>query len=448
MATDPERRRRLLQHTVLAVIALAALLLRLHYAHTAVVIQPIRGDAVQYYAYAWNLIHHHVFSGALPHAATVVPDSFRDPGYPTFLALIAGTGDMEHGFVQHVLEAQSVLSAATVWVFAVLARRWAGFGVACATGLLLGLWPHTITLAGYVLSETLTGVLVAVALLLLDQMLRNGKSWAALAAGLTFALAALTNAVLAPFAPLLAAWRCWRDRDHRRLWAMLLVASLLPLAAWTLRGVALPGGQESSGDRARMNLVQGSWPEYHAAYAASFAHDAHAEAIMKAIGDDYDALRTSTSGGLARIGKRLAGEPLRYTGWYLSKPLELWGWNIGIGEGDIYVYETFRSPLSMNPALRGVTGVLFFLSPFVMLFAAIGVVLVFIPSVRAAPGLHASAMLGLWVTLVYGVLQSDARYATPFRGIEILLAVFTVHMAVVVLRRRKATKFATGRITS
>lgn len=72
--------------TLLA-ITLFALILCWYHVSTAIVDGPIRGDAIQYYAYAWNLLHHGIFSKDIPVAASVIPDSYRDPGYPLFLAL-------------------------------------------------------------------------------------------------------------------------------------------------------------------------------------------------------------------------------------------------------------------------------------------------------------------------------------------------------------------------
>lgn len=448
MDIAPKRSGTLVKSMVLVVIALGALLLRLYYTHTAVVERPVVGDAIQYYVYAWNLSHHQVFSSARPAAGIVAPDSFRDPGYPVFLALVSGGGNMQGGFIERVLDAQAVLSAITVWLFALLARRWIGFGAACAVGVLLALWPHGVTLAGYMLSETLTGFLVALALLLTDNVLRHRGTWRALIAGLAFALAALTNAVLTPFAPLVAAWLAWRDRTHRRTWVIFFLAATLPLAAWSLRGALLPAGQESSSDRAKINFVQGAWPEYHQAARASFAGDPRARGTIAAIDAEVGAIQQDTFGGLARIGERLGSAPGHYLGWYLSKPLELWGWTIGIGTGDIYVFSVVRSPFAVQPVLRGMTDLLFFLSPFVMLFALLGLALGCLRAMRASSGLKVAAALACWITLVYGVLQSDARYAVPFRGIELMLAAFALRQGWTLWQTHRKATFANGRITS
>ncbi|GAA0916289.1 hypothetical protein GCM10009552_34570 [Rothia nasimurium] len=442
------RRRWQVGHLVLILIALGALALRVHYVHATMVEQAIRGDAVQYYAYAWNLVHHGVFSSASPKAAQVVADSFRDPGYPAFLALLSGSGAMENEFVQRVLMAQAALSAATVWIFAILAYRWAGFVSACAVGMLMAFWPHLMTLADCVLSETLLGFLVAVALLLTDNMLRRPHPIRAAAAGIVFAVAGLTNAVVAPFAPLLALAMAWRDRSNRRLWIVFLAAALLPLAAWSLRGALLPHGGNSSSDRAVMNFVQGSWPDYHTAYQASIDGAPQAKALMKQIDGEYQLLRHEPGAGFRTMAVRISEAPGHYAGWYLSKPAELWGWVIGIGYGDIYVFPAYGSPLLMQPTLSAITGYLFFLSPFIMLLALVGACLSLIPRLQAAPGLRIATALGIWVTLVYGILQSDARYSTPFRGIEVLLAVFAVALTVSTLRKRRNSQVANGRVTS
>ena len=175
-----------------------------------------------------------------------------------------------------------------------------------------------------------------------------------------------------------------------------------------------------------MNFVQGSWPEYHPEYVKAMQHEPLAVLHMRAMDSEYQTLRATPLYGLSLILRRLALDPTRYALWYLSKPIELWGWNIGIGQGDIYVFPTANSPLAEQSGLRLATGVCFFLSPFLMLLALAGAARAFWPHVKAPLGMQIAGALGLFVTLVFGILQSDSRYATPFRGIEMTLAVSTV----------------------
>ncbi|WP_448098455.1 ArnT family glycosyltransferase [Luteibacter yeojuensis] len=421
------RNNRALHAIVLLSIAIVALALRLVYVRLAIVDHPLRGDAIQYFSYALNLVKHHTFSLALPNAQEVRPDSFRDPGYPAFLALVASTLGSGETFYRAVLDLQCVFSTLTVAAFMILGRRWMGIGAAVAIGCLLAIWPHLITECGYMLSETLLGVLVAAALLFLDTALRKGHYGWYVAAGIAFALAGLTNAVVLPFGALLGIVMLVLDESRRKLWMVFALAAILPVGAWGLRGASLSSA-DSSSDRAMMNLVQGAWPAYHTAYAGQLAGDPQSIATMHDIDAEYEAIHHDRRAGLMALGARLARDPAHTLGWYLSKPAHLWGWNIGIGQGDVYVFPTFNSPLLTSPLWRGLTNLLFLLNPIVMLLAATGALAAFFRA-DADPGLRIAAFLGVFVTGVFTLLQSDARYSTPYRGIEIAMAVYATVLA-------------------
>jgi hypothetical protein len=141
---------------------------------------------------------------------------------------------------------------------------------------------------------------------------------------------------------------------------------------------------------------------------------------------------------MALVFQRFRSDPWTYVRWYLSKPLELWGWPIGIGQEDIYVFPTSNSPLSRGGLLTLTTNLCFFLSPFLMLLALAGLVLVLRPQSTAPAGLRAATCLAVLVTVIYCILQADARYATPFRGIQVSLAAFTLSVAIAKLREIRA----------
>ncbi len=149
---------------------------------------------------------------------------------------------------------------------------------------------------------------------------------------------------------------------------------------------------------------------------------------MHDIDAEYEAIHRDRRAGLMALGARLARDPAHTLGWYLSKPAHLWGWNIGIGQGDVYVFSTFNSPLLTSPLWRGLTNLLFLLNPIIMLLAAAGALAAFFRT-DADPGLRSAAFLGIFVTGVFTLLQSDARYATPYRGIEIAMAVYATVLA-------------------
>jgi 4-amino-4-deoxy-L-arabinose transferase-like glycosyltransferase len=423
---------------LIAAMTVLALLVRLFYVRTAIVDHPLRGDAVQYFAYALNLVDHHIFSIVSPDGIAK-PDSFRDPGYPLFLALMVKLFGRGQPFYLAVLDAQCVLSALTVGMYAWLARRWLGTAAAVAAGSCLALWPHLITLSGYVLSETVLGFLFASGLCALQLASdRHSRSWATVA-GLAFAAAALTNAVVLPLAPLFAAIAAWRDSTRRTLWLAFLFAATLPCAAWMIRGAMLPSSLAAS-DRIAMNFAQGSWPEYHRAwYKALELDDAESKAVLADIDSDVRRLSSQPTAALGAIAKRFADQPARYLAWYASKPAELWGWTIGIGAGDIYVFPTSNSPLSGHGVLRATTDLIYLINPLVTLLAMIGTAATACKPRHREPALLFAAAGVIFVTAVYGILQSDARYAVPYRGAECLMAALGVKSLYHIGRRVRRT---------
>lgn len=407
----------------LLLVTLCAIAIRWYYLSHAMVYQPIRGDAIQYHAYAWNLVHHGIFSKAAPGSASVISDSFRDPGYPLLLAFWMKLFGDGAAWYMAVLLSQGLLGALTVPLLMSAARGWLSDRWLIGAGVIMALWPHSVTITSFLLSETLFGFLCALALCLLSGALRRpGHAWLA-AAGLGFAAATLTNAILLPFAPLLGLLLLAYRRLSPRMAASLVIASLVLPLAWNLRNAQLPAGQSSSG-RALINLVQGSWPEFESSYARAIMGEPRAREVMAAVQQEVDVTLAQPSKGLSIMAHRMAAAPLHYLVWYLSKPALLWDWSIRIGQGDIYVYPTVNSPFNQVAWMRALESICYGLNPLLMLLAFLGCVIGFR---RKATGAGvAIAALFAYVTVVYGVFQSEPRYSIPFRGAEILLAVSAV----------------------
>lgn len=416
------------QWWVSAGLSLLALFIRLVYVRTAIVDHPLRGDTLQYFAYALNLVDHHTFSLAQP-GQVPTPDSFRDPGYPSLLALLILASGREQTFYLTTLDVQCVLSAATVGIYALLARRWSGMVAAVVVGCGLAVWPHMISMSGYVLSETLLGFLFACALALLQSACDHSSPMAGAGAGLLFAAAALTNAVLTPLVPIFAFIAVWRDPVRRGLWIAVLVTATIPSAAWVVRAATLPLEQTASG-RMSMNFAQGSWPEYHVVWGPAMTGDPGAKAALDVIDTDTRRMTSNPREGLQAILDRLKTRPGHYLLWYLSKPAELWGWSIGIGAGDLYPFPTFNSPLSSSGPLGVMSLVMAGLNPFLMVLAVTGILAIIVSPRRQPPALLLAAWAMVFVTAVFAALQSDARYSTPYRGAEWALAA-TGAMAVI-----------------
>src|SRR5574337_1308122 len=411
---------------LLLVMGLFAFGARYYYILHAQVQQP-RGDAIEYLAYAHNLIQHGVFTMAPAGETPVLGDSFRDPGYPLFLAAWMKIFHQWDSWYAAVLLSQAVLSALTVVVMLCVGRRWMPMRWLALAGLLMAVWPHSVTMSGYLLSETLFGFLTALGLLLLcHAIVRRSIAWA-VASGIGLSLAALTNAVMLPFAFLAALYLLARRQLSAVMFASLVIAALATTVPWAVRNAMLPSGESSSANRALLNLVQGSWPDMHAAYQAKAAGDPSASILLAPINQESALIRADPLTGVSHMAHRMATHPGAYIRWYLSKPMLLWDWSIRVGQGDVYVFPTRNSPFETSISYRIVAAMCQALNPWLFVLAIAGCVLALLPRSQTPPDTAVSALMLVFVTLVYSVLQAEPRYSVPFRGLEIVVAIFAAH---------------------
>ena len=414
--------------TAIVIALLGGLLafgLRWYYVIHAQVLQPlddvnVRADAVEYYRYAWNMVHHATFSNDVPGAPDVRANSFRDPGYATLLAIWMKATSSYQAWYAAVLITQVLLSSLTVTFLLLAVRHRFSTPTLATAAVLMAVWPHSVAMTSFVLSENLFSFLCASLLLCLSGASRSPSTSRYVAAGLIAGMAALTNAIMIPFGVVFAVAAQWRRFATRRHAIAFAAASLLLPALWGARSVTLPTNATSS-QRAAMNLVQGSWPTYHAAYQLAMAGDEDGTRTIEAMSAEIGAFQQSTGTGLAMMWARMSTRPVTYLAWYVEKPTLLWAWDIQIGQGDIYVYPTRGSPFQSIPVWKAAEGVCYLANPIVLIFALIGTLeALFRRNVGTAE--FAMATMAIFVTIVYGVLQSEPRYSVPFRGIEIILA--------------------------
>ena len=395
-------------------ILFIAFVLREFFVLATVVPFPLQGDASAYMLYVSHLLGDGVFSMAQA-GQPVVPDAYRNPGYPLFIAAVERlAGDHWYGWF---LQGQVLLGTATVAALLALGRTWLPPASALLAAALLAVQPHHVAATAFLLSEVLLGAAIAGALWCATIAVSRRSLYWAVAGGALFAVAYLVNPLVALFPPLLVPlW--WRS--GRREAIALAAVAMLAVAGWSVRNATLP--QSHAGDRAMVNLVQGSWPIYHAAYNNRLQYPA-AQRMIDEIDAESALMIREPASGLRVVLDRLAQAPGAYAQWYVGKMYLLWDWEIRIGADAIYTQDVSRAPLTSNPLLRGMTRLLEAINP--LLFA---LAFAFLPvaACRRDPGPRIVALFFLYVTAVHVVLQADPRYAIAYRGIEMLLAAGTL----------------------
>lgn len=218
------------------------------------------GDSSGYVQAARNLAAHAAFSLDPEGAWPLRPDTFRTPGYPSFLSFFVSMSELYgDGFKPHFLPRDALLAQAAVGASAALLTAWLAFLIwadrraAFAAGALQAADLQAILHSGLFLTETLFVALLMAALVLLEKARRAGAgraSWRWLApAGFTLAAAALVRPAGLYFFVFAAAALAWSWRrvsgvsghtKHAAL-AIFLGASLLLPGAWMLRNKAATG---------------------------------------------------------------------------------------------------------------------------------------------------------------------------------------------------------------
>ena len=414
-----DRRRFVLLAILLALVALA---LRVLFFLGTDVVDPFAGDIGSYVAYAWNLVHHQTFSSAAPGSATWPPDAFRGPGYPAFLAAWMWLGGSDGGYLLAV-GAQILVSALTVPLAIAWARQWLSRAWALAVGAGVAVWPHSVVFASTLLSETVFAATLLLMLLLAGRARLTAGRGAALAAGAAGGAATLVNPIAMLFPPLLAAG-LWRAR-RREAAALLLAVHVAMVGAWSLRNATHPG-MTGSWDRAAMNMVQGSWPLYHAAWHAR-SREPGARRVMEEMGAEERLLTRHPRAGLVAMRERMDDHPGTYAQWYLlRKPYLLWDWWVAIGWGDVHFLATRASPYENNALFKAMHALCRRANPVLFGLALLAAILALRRGregdAAARFAWRSAAGLFAYVTVVHVVLQAEPRYSVPYRPVELALA--------------------------
>ncbi len=155
--------------------------------------------------------------------------------YPYFLAatrIVFGNG------VAWIRLAQAALSAATVFMMSLMARRWIGQEAAAPTGLLGAFYVPMVLESGVLYTETTYAFLLTAAVAASILALRRARVREALLAGVIFVLAGLTRELAFYQAALYAAWAAIAKRSWKLALALLL-PTVIALGGIAVRNAAI-----------------------------------------------------------------------------------------------------------------------------------------------------------------------------------------------------------------
>jgi len=395
---------------------------------------PIRGDAYHYIQYTQNLLEHGVFSKST--SATPAPDSYWAPGYPFFLAICSLFADFtgaDHYLT--ILVSQAILGALLVVLTWLFARRFLPYTWSFLPAVLVFLSPHLVTHGSYVLTETLFAFIHFLALLVFVLAVTKRGVYLMYASAVCFGIAYLVNPVILFAFPLLVLlsirYQMLTKSFIRHSLISILVFSTF-VFCWQIRNaLVVPENAPRSSERVFVNLVIGMHEDYHKIWRTN-PRDPNNPATL-----DQSAFQGSYKKLFTALASRVAERPGHYLQWYLiGKPLQLWDWDILTGQGDIYVYPAASTLYNTSALAMLSVSIMKALHP-LLLGAALFAWVFLLRDAKPTERFHLQVLYSvlIYVSAIYVVLQSEARYSVPLRPEMYLCASFFIMRLTTALKR-------------
>jgi 4-amino-4-deoxy-L-arabinose transferase-like glycosyltransferase len=407
---------------VVIIIVCASFAIRFQNTRQLVYLYNLQADARQYLNYSYNLAERNTFSAKFPQEQAV-PDSLRSPGYPLFIAVAYKIWGKEK-FFRKVIELQSVLGAATVFLTYMVGAMFLPYWGAIIACLLVGFSPHHVMIHSFLLTETLFGFVLLLALFCILQAFQRRSFFLFFGAGLLFGYAYLVNQTILLFPPLFLLILFRKNADYKKedkyfgviaILLFLIVFSIFPIL-WSYRNANLPPGSTTGQTRILNTLTHGTYPGF-IYKSKKFIYYPYMEDPQQ------PAYAQSIKNFLPIFVQRFQERPFRYLSWYIiEKPYYLWSWKMLQARDEIYAYPVENSVYHSFKLLSYSKEIMKVLHFIILIFSALGVVILFNKKTRRKmiviklieSPIILYAIMGYY-TLLYTVFSSWPRYSIPLR---------------------------------
>jgi len=438
---EASTKNRLISLALFAILALA-LGLRIHAVLNTKVDIPLRADAGEYFFYAYNLNQFGTFSksaSGYTHNTQPVPDAYRTPGYPLFLALFVD-GKITGKMLTHILLAQAFLSTLAVYLTFLFCRRIFSDPKSLAVAFLTAISPHLINVNTYILTESLFSFLVVLFFWAVSRMKSTVNLKVFLFLGLILGLASLVRPVIQYFIVLMCFLSLFTFgvRKGGQASAILLAGYLLIFGPWMVRNLSTLG--VLADDQVKYyNLKYGLYP------GLMYQDD------PKTLGYPYkfdprdSEIKPQLESVLHEVKRRFTTEPARHLKWYLyQKGIMYWSWHMVVGSGEHLIFPVIESPYFNHPLFIATSEVMKILHWPLVILGLLGTILIWIPrfnkeySSEQLLFIRTLSLLLIYFTAVHVVTFPLPRYAIPIRPILYAMAfVPLIHFKVLIQKKWK-----------
>ncbi len=429
--------KRCIQWFFIGLLLFSGLYLRFESAKQTHVNHLLSKDAGQYYQYAYNLRHHHVYSKDITvgkgDKQVIRPDAVRTPGYPLFLSLFISDAPNQ-AILSRIVLAQCLLSTLTVLFGFLLFNRFLSPFWSVAAALLVAVCPHLIVFNSYILTETLFCFFLVFLSWLVSLFVKKPGFLFAVLVGGVCGMSALVRPSMNFFPAVLFVLLILMGgyKKGLKLFLGICIGFVLILSPWIARNLVTLN-KVSDGTLMVNFLHHGMYPE--------FMKDDRPETFGFPYRFDprSDEITQNTVSVLKEIKARFQKEPFKYLKWYvLQKPVVLWSWGMIQGY-DIFVYVVSNSPYLTNPVFRWSYFFMKYIHNALMVLCVFGCVMAWFPkrwlslSGQAVYTARFVSAMIIYFTLLHMVGAPFPRYSVPLRPFMYAMAVF---VPVVLSRKR------------